>query len=60
MVKRIAKRWLAALLCALGFHHVARWFHRRQLLILAYHVVSESAGISSSSSSVTSPAITEC
>jgi len=44
MVKRIAKRWLAALLCALGFHHVARWFHRRQLLILAYHGVSDSAG----------------
>ena len=43
-MKRVAKRWLAGLLCALGLHHVARWFHRRQLLIVAYHGVRESPG----------------
>jgi peptidoglycan/xylan/chitin deacetylase (PgdA/CDA1 family) len=46
-VKRLVKRWLAALLCALGLHHVARWLHRRQLLILAYHGVSERPGLRS-------------
>ncbi len=46
-MKRLLKRWLAALLCALGLHHVARWLHRRQLLIVAYHGVQESPGLRS-------------
>ena len=46
-MKRVARRCVAALLCALGLHHVARWFHRRRLLILAYHGVSQRPGVRS-------------
>lgn len=38
-----AKRWLIALLAALGADHLVRWLHRRQLLVVCYHGVTDAA-----------------
>jgi peptidoglycan/xylan/chitin deacetylase (PgdA/CDA1 family) len=40
-VTPFASRAAAAAACGLGLHHLARWLHRRQLLVLCYHGVTD-------------------